>query len=68
MKWTENKAFKRVCRVANVKKISDQTYVVERGSAGNRTLGAIDFLNKKTDYSFMILHENKFKQIKGKLV
>lgn len=49
MEYTVNSAFERVVRNGRTKMGNDdlmRTLWVERGSVGNRVLGAVDYLNK----------------------
>jgi hypothetical protein len=55
----------RVMKNAQVKKgkgIDKAVHFVCRGSAGNRTLGSIDYLNEN-GYIFRIINEERFKNI-----
>ncbi len=67
--WYPEEALTFVSKNSSVKQDSTliyniNTYFVKRGSAGNGVLGAIDFLNKHSDYTMQIVSEEKFATIK----
>ena len=63
MEWTVSSAIDRVLRNADVKEVSPGVYFIKNGSAGIRTLGAIDFLNKQKDIIMTIIDSERFKQL-----
>ena len=62
-KYTSETAFKKVVRNADTKRIDEFRYAVKNGTAGNRVLGAIDYLNKNSKYTIYIVNEKKFKTL-----
>ena len=65
MEWTIDLAMDRILRNADVKETSPGVYFVRNGSAGIRTLGAIDFLNKQKNIIMAVIDSKKFKEIRS---
>jgi hypothetical protein len=64
--WDKNLALEKILRVADVKTTEKfpNMYFVRRGSAGNRTLGAIDYINNYVrDLTVVIVGSEKFSLI-----
>lgn len=58
-KWTEEKALRSIIKNGRVSQKKDPLgnleLLVERGSVGNGTLGAIDFMNKETHIGVRVI-------------
>ena len=61
--YTESSAMRKLYKNAQVKTKGTTIYVLQ-GSAGNGTLGVIDYLTKYVNRHILIVKENFFKSIK----
>jgi len=66
--YTPESALKKLLRVGEVKEETPYSFIVKMGTVGNGTLGAIDYLNKHTNYTVTIVGETKFDKSKAKLI
>lgn len=61
MNYTQSLALKQITDNCEVKHISRLFFIVKNGTAGNKTLGAVDYLNKHTNIQVSIVTEKQFK-------
>jgi len=61
-------AFRKVLRVGTVKQLSSNFLVVKNGTVGIKTLGAIHYLKRFSDYVVSVVSEEYFDALKVKTI